>query len=391
MEIALCIVVWNKSYLKFLLDFTLPTYLASGNLPSLCADWNITFIFATNKEGIREIQSHALYKELIKIGEVIFEDFSREIEGDKKKYRVMSLMHSHLITKCIMRKSVAIMASPDVIITNHSLKKAIQYIKKGKKGVVYPCFLRVNTESVIIKLKHLKCEERHSALPLSFQNITNFLAEDIHLISKSQFLQSHVQNEWRSAQFSMKNNLIFGKSAHLHPYLIDLRNNELKQDISHITLDGGVKECLDIPAHLIHVITDMKEFGALEVSTEKMEMPTTQRTYSNFWAYGHQLLHWQLAHLDYFSFKNYFRNSFWFYLDDKPVSYWKKKCVSMYFFLYNLPGYVYFFLWRQPVHSTYTFLLSFLAALGLKDPIKKICLSSKKTWIGLKQNRDRLP
>lgn len=375
MEISVCTVVWGQPYVSFFLDVVLPTYLAPRNLPILQNEWKISFMIATNGDGVEQIRSHALYKELVEYGEIIFEQFDKKyfttnVSITDEKYQLMYVMHSHLIKQCIERQSVAINASPDIIICDNSLENAFKYINIEKKIVIAPCALRVNKEEVLEKLLKLKVTAKCTNIPLTIDHIGNFISDNLHNISKSQFLNSEPRNCWKSNQFISHKNLIIARSAHMHPFLIDCRGAKLERNIAKIPLDGGVKDSFNMKANQIYTITDSKIFGAVEVSSRQINVTHPILPASNIFIESLKLVKWQKNNLDYPSYSNYFRYLFYYYANTSNVSINTIIFLKIKLFWFNFPSSIYFTVCATPYYYVCKIIKFIRYAFRLEKPRK---------------------
>ena len=370
-DICLCTAVWNESYIAFFLDVTLPSYLSSRNIPSLLCKGDVSFSIATNSAGIKQISSHKIFSELKKVGPVFFEEFSdtyftEHISKSDRKYNLMSKMYHPLLIRCLKKKMIAIFATPDMIISNGALINAFQYTQKGKKIVSCPCVIRVNKEEVLEKLYKSKISGENRPISLSHEDIGNLVLKNIHKISKTSFVHSKHKHSWKNCQFISNGNLILGRCAHYHAYIIDCRNIQLTRDVSTITLDGGVKDSFNIKKHQIHIITDSRKFGTVEVSSKDMNSSHPTIPASNQLIEALKLMKWQTKNLDYASCINYFHHLLYLHTSSVPPTILQQTSLRIRFFFYNLPGLVFLVMCRKPLHYARSISLFIHAITKLK-------------------------
>jgi hypothetical protein len=321
MNFSLYFAVWNQDYLNLFLDVVIPSYLAPGNLPRVAQDHSITTLIHTNREGAQIIRSHPIYAKLNAIAPVQIEEYVDTLPSSTGKYNIMSSCHEKAILTFLERKSIAIMAMPDIVISNHSLFTACTKLSEKKKVVIYSCFLRVVKETFVPTVMAHYWDAKTQTLTINHRELLSFSRDHLHPCSQSQSLHHPLTNEWASIHFiQISPHCILAKSFHFHPYIMDLRQTRSTQSLSGVTLDSGLIEALGFRFCELIVLENSEDFAALEISTLQFPVRINQ---NHSHTRRKKLFHWMRwgaqeatrAHL-----LNYLKYTFSFQFSDSPPS-----------------------------------------------------------------------
>lgn len=133
-------VVFGKTTIETFLRYCLPTYLSEGNLPAIAARSNLVVHIHTLKGDQSFFEGSAAIQTLKKIADVRFfnlDDILAQVRGNKMKmaYSMMSEGHRRSVRAAYQDSAPMILLPGDVIMSDGSLKSAMESYVRGKKIV----------------------------------------------------------------------------------------------------------------------------------------------------------------------------------------------------------------------------------------------------------------
>lgn len=376
-KITISFVVWGEDYTELFTDLILPAYFSKGNVPALSEEWDISFNIATDEISKRKILDSQIYHKVEDFAATSFCIFD-PLKADTTKYQKVSFLHNQMIESCIAEKRVAVIAYPDVLISDGSLVNAVNELVGVVKIIKYPAHYRSNRDQVK-KILFPLVDKKSCSLTVSSFELAKIGFDCIHEDSKSQFITSKKQNSCKSITFFRAGSIVLARSVHLHPYIIDCRVLSLKQSINEVSIDNGASLCFGCNKENIRILTDSRVFGAIELSGSDYRVRFDQRKYrSPFYSFIYHLI-WVAFVANRSQKKDFLNTIFWTYLDEqacqieKRVSYYFLK-PRMYFYCINSVVFP-FLIIRKASRAIIRFLIRVLDFLGWKEPTKKILKS----------------
>lgn len=363
-KLTICIVVWGADFTDLFLELILPAYYSKNNLQALSTDWEIEFLIATDLRSEEEIRSSKIFATLSQIATFSFLRLHQD-QLENHKYQVWSSMNEVMIKYCIQKKRVAVMGTPDFLISDGSLKNALDCLSDEIWIVKTPTHYRAIREKV--KQATLPAYKKEDgSFEISSYELAKYGYDFMHSHSSTQFITSKKQHECKSISFcKISDAVVVARAAHLHPFVIDCRVLCLNDSISNISIDSGVSESFNCTKENIYLMSDSREFGGLELSPENMEVPFEKKTCKFPPLAFMKALIWLVREVDSESQKNFLNNVTWIYLDDRNQ---KINRPPPFYFVYS---YCFYFL-IYPYAKIRQILVHYLERYGLKEPTKKL-------------------
>lgn len=265
--------VWGKDYTRLFLDFSLPSQLAPGNLPSISKESEIGrhryFIYTTYNDA-RVIQESSYYtrlKDIIDVEFFMLEELNAPISSIKK----INCCFRHVADIAREDEYGIVNLGPDVVYSDGSFKTLMRHSTKGKRLIVWG-HLRVNKDSAVEEL--IKLYGNDGSLSISSRELVKLGMKHLHNVFKSKF--------WDSDRFTVHPCIILWKvkdegiiGRFFHPAIGIFRPRD--KSIVHRVLIADVNKTIDgsellekaFPDHdEVYIVEDSDEFFAIELCSD---------------------------------------------------------------------------------------------------------------------------
>lgn len=150
MKLCISTVVWGSKYVANFLDYALPSFLASGNLPELVKHIEVEYSIHTREEDVHQFQQSQLFARLVQLVPTRIGAFNidmsmppRNIEYHVKQ-PVVDAVHT--------AQDAVMFLAPDMIWANGSLGVVGKALAAGKIAIFLPNF-KVTTETLLDDIK----------------------------------------------------------------------------------------------------------------------------------------------------------------------------------------------------------------------------------------------
>ncbi|HSX12810.1 MAG TPA: hypothetical protein VLE96_00095 [Chlamydiales bacterium] len=265
-------IVWGESYVKVFLELIIPSYLSQNNIPFSSKKYPIVSNIYTTVNDAKTIASHAHFKKMNEfINCEIIPNIDNSLLNSTNKYGAKGYCQSLAIKKAIKNRSVVLLLNPDSLISDGSLLKCCNLIEDGKKAVIVSELARIETESILPKLKPY-FDRQSLSLTLPSRQLVELGIKHLHEIGKHFFWHGEHFTNWPSIVYwRAGEKSILAKYFHLHPLAIDLRETNVNLPEILMPDDGGLIEFLGLPPDLIHTNTDSNEIVSVELSSKNMD------------------------------------------------------------------------------------------------------------------------
>jgi len=171
--------VWGEKHVDIYLQATLPSLLASGNLPKLANEFRLLYRFHTtpwDAEKIRADRGFQVLKNLIEF----------EFVTPLKKQTPSSEYHVHWFHKAAaeaqLAKAHVMFLPPDTLWPRQALGRCGELLRAGFKAVANP-FLQVCLESCLKDARKNFFHPERGALEISPENLTRLALRHLHPLS----------------------------------------------------------------------------------------------------------------------------------------------------------------------------------------------------------------
>lgn len=213
-------VVWGDEYLRAFTECSIPTLLASGNIPGTPNLPQSEFVIVAPDEAERQIRQSAIFPLLERTIRVTF--LPMEVTSEQK-YAQMSRGHSRAV-EYVARRGYCVFLAPDAIASAGMMRRLYDLASRGQK-VVAGFGPRVNQAAMMRALRSLPQHEPGSALAVAPRELVSLTMAHLHRDLRHHFVDSQffptVPNVCVWPGPDGDGMLI--RSLNLHPYLFDTR------------------------------------------------------------------------------------------------------------------------------------------------------------------------
>ncbi|MGP1397576.1 MAG: hypothetical protein ACTS3R_18895 [Inquilinaceae bacterium] len=178
MNLKFVIVLWGERYIKDFTDVSLPTHLASGNLPYLAKETNLEIFIMTSDESRPFFENSQTFKKLRSFSEIKYFSIDDLIEGNY--YGITLTLAFARAIKAVglqQTKTCFVFMNSDFVLADGAMVTLIEKLRQGHRCIIAPS-LRVRAEEVGPKLvdmvdpnnRHLEIAPR-DLVHLAFDNL----------------------------------------------------------------------------------------------------------------------------------------------------------------------------------------------------------------------------
>jgi len=221
-------VVWGEAYTDIFLNLSLPTQLASGNLPALrYADKAIYAIYTAFKDA-ETIKKSPIYSVLASIINTKIELID-DIDISQNKMVALNECHKRGIVEGNRDNSVLVFMPPDSIWADGSFTNLIKVADSNKKAVLSN-ILDVTKETFITSFLHQFTPNKDLSISVAPRELVKLSLEHLHPLYKAWMWDAkeycyppytpHIY--WRVDREGL-----LGKGFHIHPLLV----NPVRKDV----------------------------------------------------------------------------------------------------------------------------------------------------------------
>lgn len=145
------VVFWGEQFRVYFVDYCLPSLLAPGNIPALEKNGQNKFIICTTRSDWEAIQCLPIFIVLKTYIDPYFIEIPLPKEG-VSSCRHMGVGHKRATMLAFSDKAFFIALTPDLIISDNSIKKICKHIKRGTQ-VVLVAALRFCEENLFLEIE----------------------------------------------------------------------------------------------------------------------------------------------------------------------------------------------------------------------------------------------
>ena len=251
--------VWGREYLDTFLDTSLPSQLASGNVPALPAGSRYRIL--TRSIHREELNTHPMVRALrkvIPVDIVVIDALDRQ-KGVARQHDLMKACHQRAVADVLEANAAIIFLSADFIFSADALAAVVQRHRQGYRAVVNTG-LRLNKESF---LRHLD-QSRAPLAALSSRELMRMALPHLHPHTTSKFADARSSSLFPTAVYwRVGSDGLLARCLHLHPLMVDPMRHVFVKG----TIDGRYvfSACPDFSR--VHVVTDSDELQMFELTT----------------------------------------------------------------------------------------------------------------------------
>jgi hypothetical protein len=198
----LIIPLWGVIYAEKLTSMTLPALLAPGNLPALCAMFDVEVVIVTEEELFRPIsqsRSFAKLSEICPVNLVPLDDLMTGIPGDYGVVLTNALFRGFVDLGPKMTETFLLFLNADFIIADGSYRRLGDLMLQGHRVIHAPSF-RVVLEDVWPQLD-ARVDRDNSVLAMKPRDMVRLAMTNRHMTVKARTVNQRTYHQWRMDQF----------------------------------------------------------------------------------------------------------------------------------------------------------------------------------------------
>ncbi|WP_027937109.1 hypothetical protein [Anaeroarcus burkinensis] len=130
----LVLAVWGEAYVRLFLNVSLPSLLASGNLPELYSGKNSIFIY-TRSEDKKYFESNRAFFRLKEFFVVTYIDIESEFSRGHS-WSMMTSAHNHAVKLAFQKGVSLIFLIPDFVYSKNSFARLLELYDQGYRAVL---------------------------------------------------------------------------------------------------------------------------------------------------------------------------------------------------------------------------------------------------------------
>jgi len=148
-QIKCLLPVWGYGYIRKLLEVTLPTWMAPGNLPAIAQMAPTEFVFLTSREDELYLRSHPAFRRLSDICTTRVHFVDHLITGNNYSTTItLSYLEAVRANGDDMLDTCFLFLVSDYVVADGSLKTVVERIQAGRSGVQVGNFQVVEEEAL---------------------------------------------------------------------------------------------------------------------------------------------------------------------------------------------------------------------------------------------------
>ena len=198
----LIIPLWGKAYADKLTSMTLPALLAPGNLPALCAMFNVKVVIVTETKLFDFIRGSRSFGRLAALCPVVLtpiDDLLSNLPGDYGVVLTKALYRGFLDLGDRVTETFLLFLNADFIIADGSYRQLGKLMLAGHRVIHSPSF-RVVLEEVWPKLE-ARVDTEIAVLAVPPRDLVKLALDHKHLTVKARTVNQQLYHQWCMDQF----------------------------------------------------------------------------------------------------------------------------------------------------------------------------------------------
>ena len=258
--------LWGREHRARWLALSLPSLLASGNLPALSDSTNLEVVILTESKSVRPIRGHPAFHRLQKICQVRFIAIDDLVVGTT--YGVtLTLAYARGIIDAGLEQTntTFVFMNSDFIVANGSLATLASKINAGHRCVVAPS-LRAAAERL---LPQLRKAVKHNELSLKPRVLVGMALANLHPTTIGKIVNQNAIHctSFNQSYWSLDRSTLLGRYHLL--FMLCVRPERPLGPVNSYCDYGFIPEL--VPCSPMVPLTDSDEFFMLELGPENQE------------------------------------------------------------------------------------------------------------------------
>jgi hypothetical protein len=259
--------VWGARYIDMFLDVSVPSMLASGNLPALAAEFACEFVFLTKASDEARVIRHPIYAKLSKLCRCSFTPIDDLIVPGMEGYSLTRAFGRGVFE--VGEKMVDtyfVFMNADFVVSNGAFETLLAHIRRGERAIVAPSLRSIAEET--LPLLHELTDET-GALTASSRQLVAMALEHLHPTAAANVIGPNIIHNAATNQFFwwVDNQTLLGHFFLL--FMFCIRPERVLTQIEGFCDYAFVPELC--PSGKVAVLDDSDQCFLLEVQAHKQE------------------------------------------------------------------------------------------------------------------------
>ncbi len=268
-NVSVLLAVWGEKFIEDFLQLSLPSLLASGNIPALASTYPTRFIILTRKQDILVFEKNPAYQLLKTICVVDFISIE-DLIGFGNYAVTLTLAYDRAIRQAgvDMLNTYFVFLTSDYIMANGSMQGLIRHMKRGYSGICAGNF-QVTQEGLAPYLQS-QINPETQVLEVNPRELLKQSFQHLHPIVASSFYDQPTSHNYRANRFffNVDSEVMVGRFYLLHMLCIKPETTDYKVG-SHCDYSFVTEMC---PSGNITVITDSDDYLVVEIQSKNQQL-----------------------------------------------------------------------------------------------------------------------
>ena len=198
----LIIPFWGITYLRKLVNVTIPALLAPGNLPALAESFDVEIILCTERLLFPMVEETQAFKNLSRICRVELRSIDDILTGGAGDYGVVlsyALYRGFTDLGARMTETWLLFLNADFILSDGSYRTLARLMKEGKRVIHSPSF-RAVLEDVMPILEN-KVDPVETIMSMPSREMVGLALKHQHLTVRARTINQNLCHQWRMDQY----------------------------------------------------------------------------------------------------------------------------------------------------------------------------------------------
>ncbi|MCC7408165.1 MAG: hypothetical protein IT442_08840 [Phycisphaeraceae bacterium] len=270
MDFVIVNVAWGAEYVRQLLEVSLPSSLAEGNLPALAGDGSVYHLYTVPRD-VPVITAHPAYAALQKLMPVRL-IVNEQLDLAKGRYGGLTACHNHAIQSAYDSGRALCILSPDSLLSAGAMDAGRRRIDDGAQAVMV-MGIRLVRETAWPALRDM-ATDGGLTLAVPPRRFARLILDHVHPFTESMFWESPDYNRMCSHLYwRVGRDGILGRCFYLHPLMVSPQRKDVYL-IQTIDTDYVMQVCPD--HERVVVIEDSDELATVELTSLEDRATTSQ-------------------------------------------------------------------------------------------------------------------
>jgi len=268
-QVYILLSVWGEEYIHDFFNMSLPSLLASGNIPALVQKYKTTFLMLTRESNVEFFENHVSMRQLKKYCDVkyLFID-DLIVIGNYSTTLTLAYDRAMRQTGEQMLNTYFIFLVADYIMAKGSLEGLMRYMQKGYSGICAGNFqvIREDIEPYLLSKK----DTHTQIIPIGPRELLNQAIPHLHAISSASFIGQSLIHNYHANRlfFSLDQEVMAGRFYLLH--MLCIKPERLNYKIGSSCDYSFIAELC--PSENVAIIDDSDDYFVIEIQSRMHEL-----------------------------------------------------------------------------------------------------------------------